>query len=134
MGNHVRVKVVKNKVAPPFREAEFDIMFGTGISREGEIVDLGVKYDIIDKSGSWFSYNGERLGQGRDNVKLTLASDHKLAEEIAAKVMAAVEAEREKQGAFKGKNAPTLEAPPTAVPAVTEIKAPSVVISADDFE
>ncbi len=134
VGNHVRVKVVKNKVAPPFREAEFDIMFGTGISREGEIVDLGVKYDIIDKSGSWFSYNGDRLGQGRDNVKMVLASDHKLADEISAKIMAAVEAEREKQGAFKGKNAPTLEAPPVAAPAPVADKAPSVVISADDFE
>ncbi len=135
VGNHVRVKVVKNKVAPPFREAEFDIMFGTGISREGEIVDLGVKYDIIDKSGSWFSYNGERLGQGRDNVKLTLASDRKLSEEIAAKIMAAVEAEREAQGAFKGKNKPTLDAPPAApVAAPKEDKTPSVVISADDFE
>ena len=69
IGNRTRVKIVKNKVAPPFKEAEFDIMYGTGISRAGEILDLAVKLDIINKSGAWFSYNGERLGQGRDNVK-----------------------------------------------------------------
>ncbi len=69
IGNRTRVKIVKNKVAPPFKEAEFDIMYGTGISRSGEILDLAVKLDIINKSGAWFSYNGERLGQGRDNVK-----------------------------------------------------------------
>ena len=69
IGNHTKVKVVKNKVAPPFKEAEFDIMYGEGISRVGEILDLAVKLDIVEKSGAWFSYKGERLGQGRDNVK-----------------------------------------------------------------
>ena len=80
VGNHVRVKVVKNKVAPPFREAEFDIMFGKGVSKEGDLVDLAVKENIIVKSGSWFSYGNERIGQGRDNTKKYL-QDHP---EIAA--------------------------------------------------
>ena len=82
IGNRTRVKIVKNKVAPPFKEAEFDIMYGTGISREGEILDLAVKLDIINKSGAWFSYNGERLGQGRDNVKVYLQEHPDFANEI----------------------------------------------------
>ena len=82
IGNRTRVKIVKNKVAPPFKEAEFDIMYGTGISREGEILDLAVKLDIINKSGAWFSYNGERLGQGRDNVKVYLQEHPDFAIEI----------------------------------------------------
>ena len=88
LGNHTRARVVKNKVAPPFREGEFDIMYGTGISREGEIVDLGVKLDIIQKSGSWFSYGENRLGQGRDNVKEILKNDPALAAEIEKKIFA----------------------------------------------
>lgn len=75
IGNHVRVKVVKNKVAPPFQEAEFDIMFGKGISREGDVLDLAVKNDIIMKSGAWYSYNGEKIGQGRENAKAYLADN-----------------------------------------------------------
>lgn len=75
IGNHVRVKVVKNKVAPPFQEAEFDIMFGKGISREGDVLDLAVKHDIIMKSGAWYSYNGEKIGQGRENAKAYLADN-----------------------------------------------------------
>jgi recombination protein RecA len=86
VGSHTRAKVVKNKVAPPFREGEFDIMYGEGISREGEIVDLGVKADIVQKSGAWFSYQGERLGQGRDNVKKLLRENPELAGEIEAKI------------------------------------------------
>ncbi len=82
IGNRVKAKVVKNKVAPPFKIAEFDIMFGEGISKEGELVDYGVKLDIIDKSGAWFSYGDKRLGQGRENVKALLKEDSKLALEI----------------------------------------------------
>ena len=86
IGARTRAKIVKNKVAPPFKEGEFDIMYGTGISREGEIVDLAVKFDIINKSGAWFSYGETRLGQGRDNVKLLLAKEKNLADEIDKKV------------------------------------------------
>ncbi len=82
IGNHVRVKVVKNKVAPPFKEAEFDIMFGTGISREGDILDLAAKVGIIEKSGAWYSYQGSRIGQGRDNTKLYLKSHPEVLEEV----------------------------------------------------
>jgi len=82
IGNRVKAKVIKNKVAPPFRQAEFDIMFGEGISKEGEIVDYGVKLDIIDKSGAWFSYGDKRLGQGRENVKALLKEDPELAKEL----------------------------------------------------
>ncbi|WP_332908878.1 recombinase RecA [Helicobacter anatolicus] len=86
IGNRVKAKVVKNKVAPPFREAEFDIMFGEGISREGEIIDYGIKLDIIDKSGAWLSYGDKKLGQGRENAKLLLKEDKSLATEITQKI------------------------------------------------
>ena len=86
IGNRTRAKVIKNKVAPPFRQAEFDIMFGEGISKEGELVDYGVKLDIIDKSGAWFSYGEMRLGQGRENVKALLKEDKKIALEIENKI------------------------------------------------
>lgn len=92
VGTRVRVKVVKNKVAPPFRQAEFEIMFGQGISKMGEIVDLGVDYDIIKKAGSWFSYGDTKLGQGRDAVKALLLDNPELAEELEEKVKAAIEA------------------------------------------
>src|SRR6201992_3570689 len=82
IGNNVRVKVVKNKVAPPFREVEFDIMYGQGISKLGEVIDLGVKAGVIEKSGSWFSYNSQRIGQGRDNVREFLKQNPDLANEI----------------------------------------------------
>ena len=85
MGNRVRVKVIKNKVAPPFREAEFDVMYGQGISKDGNVFDMAVNLDIVQKSGSWFSYNGERIGQGRENAKRYLV-DSKLMDEVEKKV------------------------------------------------
>ena len=85
-GNRVRVKVVKNKVAPPFREAEFDVIYGEGISKEGNILDMAVNLDIVDKAGSWFSYNGERIGQGRENVKKYLKENPDVLDEIEGKV------------------------------------------------
>ncbi len=86
VGNHTRVKVIKNKVAPPFKMTEFDIMYGHGISKVGEIVDLGVKAEIIEKAGAWFSYNGDRIGQGRENVKKFLIKNPKIAEELEKKI------------------------------------------------
>ena len=85
-GSRVRVKVVKNKVAPPFREAEFDVVYGEGISKAGNILDMAVNLDIIEKAGSWFSYNGERIGQGRENVKKYLQDNPEILEEVEAKV------------------------------------------------
>lgn len=90
VGSRTRAKIVKNKVAPPFKDAEFDIMYGRGISKEGEILDLAVKYNIINKSGAWFSYNEMRLGQGRDNVKELLRSKPEMMEEIKQKLTAAM--------------------------------------------
>ncbi len=90
IGNRTRVKVVKNKVAPPFKVVEFDIMYGQGISRLGEILDFGVELDIIDKSGSWFAYNGEKIGQGRNNAKQFLSDNPVLAEQIAAEIKAEI--------------------------------------------
>ena len=133
VGNRTRVKVVKNKVAPPFKEAEFDIMFGTGISREGEILDLGVKLNIIDKSGAWFSFEGERLGQGRDNVKELLKNDPALAEKIADLIRAAIAApaaEPARAAAAPKAAQKTAAKAPAAEPAGKT----SVIISADDFE
>ncbi|GAB7086496.1 recombinase RecA [Marinifilum fragile] len=89
-GNHTRVKVVKNKVAPPFRKAEFDIMYGEGISKTGEIIDLGVEYNIIKKSGSWFSYGETKLGQGREAVKNLINDNPELAEELENKIIEAI--------------------------------------------
>ena len=90
IGNRVKAKVIKNKVAPPFRQAEFDIMFGEGISKEGELVDYGVKLDIVDKSGAWFSYEETKLGQGRENVKLKFKDEPELANEIEEKIKTAM--------------------------------------------
>ena len=92
IGNQVRVKVVKNKVAPPFRKAEFEILFGEGISKLGELVDMGVEYGVVQKSGSWFSYDGTRLAQGRDATKAMLKDNPELCEEIEAKIMQAISA------------------------------------------
>ena len=96
-GNRTRVKVVKNKMAPPFKNAEFDIMYGEGISRTGEIIDLGVETGVIDKSGSWYSYNGERIGQGRENVKSFLNDNKDLLETLSDTIRASV-------GLIKGKD------------------------------
>ena len=86
IGNRVRIKVVKNKIAPPFKEAEFDIVYGKGITKEGDILDLAVKENIVDKSGAWFAYNGEKIGQGRENAKATLRANPVMLEEIENKV------------------------------------------------
>jgi recombination protein RecA len=91
IGSHTRAKVVKNKIAPPFREAEFDIMYGEGISKVGEILDIAVKLEIVQKAGSWFSYNGNRLAQGRDKVKELLKNDEALRTEIEQQVWANVD-------------------------------------------
>lgn len=99
IGNRVRIKVVKNKIAPPFKEAEFDIMFGKGISREGDILDLAAKEDIVDKSGAWYAYQGNKIGQGRENAKNFLMANQELCCEIEAKV-------REKYGLIDGGAAP----------------------------
>ena len=88
VGNETRVKVVKNKVSPPFREAIFDIMYGAGISREGEIIDMGVEADIVDKSGAWYSYNGEKIGQGKDNARDFLKANPELSKEIESLIRA----------------------------------------------
>ncbi|NCS62001.1 MAG: recombinase RecA, partial [Rhodoferax sp.] len=90
IGNETKVKVVKNKVAPPFKTAEFDIMFGQGISREGEVIDMGVNANIVDKSGAWYAYNGEKIGQGRDNTREFLKENPDLAREIENKVRASL--------------------------------------------
>lgn len=87
LGNRTRAKVVKNKVAPPFKQAEFDIMYGTGISKEGDIMDCAIAEGLIDKAGSWYSYNGDRIGQGRENVKLFLANNPAILDELEAKLL-----------------------------------------------
>ena len=101
LGRHTKVKVVKNKVAPPFKRAEFDIMFGEGISKTGEIIDLGVEYGIINKSGSWFSYNGVKIAQGRDAAKRMIADNPELAEELEEKIMRALRGETDAPEAVK---------------------------------
>ena len=96
LGTRTKVKVVKNKVAPPFKRAEFDIMFGEGISKIGEIVDLGVDYGVVKKAGSWFSYGDRKIGQGRDAVKELLKNDEELRNEIEGKVRESMKAPKEK--------------------------------------
>jgi recombination protein RecA len=86
VGNQTRVKVVKNKVAPPFKMAEFEILYGQGISREGEIIDIGVRENIVDKSGAWYSYNGDRIGQGKENSREFMLQNPEIAAEIEARV------------------------------------------------
>ena len=123
VGNHTRVKVVKNKVAPPFREAEFDIMYGEGISHTGELVDLGVKYDMVQKSGSWFSIGDERIGQGRDNAKKYLLDNPEQAEALEAAIRMEARKAQEEKLQKRAKSA----GPATAATA-------AVNISADDFD
>lgn len=112
IGNRTRAKVVKNKVAPPFKETEFDIMFGEGISREGNILDIAVKYDIVQKGGAWYSYNGDRIGQGRDKAKVYLKENPTVCDEIYTIIMEKVEEEKlakEKQLAEKIHGQPAKE-------------------------
>lgn len=134
IGSRTRARVVKNKIAPPFREAEFDVMYGKGISREGELLDLAVKLDVIQKGGSWFSYKENRLGQGRDNVKTFLAENQDLASEVEAIV-------RENIVKLYTKNAPAsaspakpveVAAPAPPTPSKGRGKAANIDISADD--
>lgn len=120
LGRHAKVKIVKNKVAPPFKRAEFDIMFGEGISRSSEIIDLGVEYDIIKKSGSWFSYDGTKLAQGRDAAKRVINDNPDLAEELEARILEAM-----KQADVVGGSAPVKR----PAPAEAENKE-----AADDFD
>lgn len=110
IGSHTRAKVVKNKVAPPFKEGEFDIMYGEGISREGEILDLGVKAGLIQKSGAWFSYNGDRIGQGRENTKKYIQDNPELADELEAQIRA-TSSEVLLKKAPKGKKAESADRP-----------------------
>ncbi len=123
LGRRTFVKVTKNKVAPPFKRAEFDIMFGEGISQSGEIIDLGVQYDIIKKSGSWFSYDGTKLGQGREAARQMIADNPELAAEISDKIMAAL----------KGANAAPAQRPAAAAAAEAPAAAPAETAD-DDFD
>ena len=135
VGARTRVKIVKNKVAPPFKEAEFDIMFGEGISHVGEIIDLGVKLDVIRKSGAWFYYGEQRLAQGRDNVKELLTNDPELCAEIEAKIQAdkdrIIQANK---NARKGKDKPAEAAPaePAPMPTTKEEAKSKLDIAVDD--
>lgn len=131
IGSRTRAKVVKNKVSPPFKEAMFDIMYGTGISHEGELVDLGVEYGVINKSGAWFSYGETRLGQGRENVKLLFAKEKNLAAEIESKIFEAVKSKGAGEEEKKPK-APSAPAAP-AVKSVSRARA-KIDIAVDDDE
>lgn len=132
IGNRTRCKIVKNKVAPPFKEAEFDIMYGKGISKVGEIVDIGVKYNVIQKSGAWFSYGDMRLGQGRDNVKELFASSPELADEIEKKIYAAMKESAEEAKAKKPR--PAAPQPPAPEPTTKANARAKLDIVVDDDE
>ena len=119
VGNHTRVKVVKNKVAPPFKEAEFDIMFGKGISREGDILDLAAKENIVEKSGAWYAYEGSKIGQGRENAKNFLAANPEICLEIENKVRVKYGLSEDTMMPEASKEAPT-ELPPVGVDAEDE--------------
>lgn len=131
IGARTRAKVVKNKVSPPFKEAEFDIMYGTGISKIGEIVDLGVKLEVLNRSGAWFSYGETRLGQGRDNVKLFLQREDDLREEIEAKIRACLD----KKNNEDKKNAPEEKGEPVITPIKPRVPVRARIdIAVDDDE
>ncbi|MBR5539885.1 MAG: recombinase RecA [Clostridia bacterium] len=133
IGSHTRVRVVKNKVAPPFKEAEFDVLYGKGISRMGELLDLAIKLDIIQKSGSWFSYKEERLGQGRDNIKELLVANPALSADIEQKVMEAIAGGKAGDAAEPIPAAPVVEIPIQAAAQYTAGTARSAIdISVDD--
>lgn len=119
VGNHTRVKVVKNKVAPPFKEAEFDIMFGQGISKEGDILDLAADLGIINKSGAWYAYNGEKIGQGRENAKTYLKENPLICDEVEAKVRAkySLDGEEETGAEDEKSDAKAAEKTPEVLPA-----------------
>jgi recombination protein RecA len=119
IGNRVRIKVVKNKIAPPFREAEFDIMFGKGISREGDILDLAAKENIVEKSGAWYAYEGSKIGQGRENAKNFLAANPEICLEIENKVRVKYGLSEDTMMPEASKEAPT-ELPPVGVDAEDE--------------
>ncbi len=131
IGARTRAKVVKNKVAPPFKEAEFDIMYGTGISKVGEIVDLGVKFDIIKKSGAWFSYGETRLGQGRDNVKILLQKEKSLCEEIENKIRDCVKKVKEEKSGKAEEKEPEIFVPTPVKRSPSSVRA-RIDIAVDD--
>ena len=131
IGNRTRAKVVKNKVAPPFKEAEFDIMYGEGISKIGEIVDLGVKFDILKKSGAWFYYGEQRLGQGRENVKLLFKQDEVLANDIEKQIR---EKMQELTSAKKATSAPIEQPEIIKVPTTRAAARATLDIAVDDDE
>ena len=130
IGARTKVKVVKNKVAPPFKEAEFDIMYGKGISKTGELIDAAVKLDIVEKSGSWFSYCGEKIGQGRDRAKDFLAQNPEVAEEVEEKIKEAMKTVAEKKSA-PSPTVPTEKSEPAAAAPSRRV---SLSVTADDFE
>lgn len=134
IGSHTRAKVVKNKVAPPFKTAEFDIMYGKGISKSGELVDMGVEYKILRRSGAFYYYGENKLAQGRDNAKQALEADEQLAKEIEEKIFAAVKAAQEEQAAKRSapKSAqPTVELPEAELPEAPK-KHISIDVAVDD--
>ena len=134
IGSHTRVKVVKNKVAPPFKEAEFDIMYGEGISRTGELVDLGVKYGIVTKSGAWFSMGDMRLGQGREAAKQFFKDHPETADEVQKQIMDKVEEERLAEHRKHEAKAAAAAQPAAAPAAPKASSAKAVSIDADDFD
>ena len=141
IGSHTRVKIVKNKMAPPFREAEFDIMYGEGISRVSELVDLGVKYNLVRKSGAWFYIGETRIGQGRENAKQYLRDNPEVSEKLEADIREAIVEAREKARAERIANSPRVRAASAEQPEQSETpeekpkkrRSAAVSIDADDF-